>query len=103
MILLACKVARASPTTLSGLCSLFEVGESRSNLRIGHCIDGFVNGVVVLKCVPKGKGPVSLAVKVFRWCSEELRVDLGHNGYCGYWCTCLGCCLWLRYCCCRAS
>ena len=77
----------------SGLCSLFEVGKGRGNLHIVGCVDGCINVVVVLKRVPKGEGPVSLAFKGFGWHPEKFIVDLGHDGYCGYWCTCLGCCL----------
>ena len=77
----------------SGLCSLFEVGEGRSDLHTVGCVDGHINVVVVLKHVPKGEGPVSLAFKGFGWRPEVFRVGLGHDGYCGYWCTCLGHCL----------
>ena len=82
---------------------LFEVGESYGDLCIICGVDGLINGVVVLKHVPKGKGPVGLAIEVLGWHPKELAVDLGHDGYCGYRCTCLGCCLWLRYCCHSAS
>ena len=86
-----------------GLCSLFEVGEGRGDLCTVGCVDGRINVVVVLKCVPKGKGPVGLAFKGFRWQPEEFMVDLGHDGYCGYWCTCQGRCSCLRCCCCSTS
>ena len=76
----------------SSLHFLFEVGEGRGNLRIVCCVDGCINVVVVLKRVPKGEGLVSLAFEGFGWQPEEFIVDLGHNGYCGYRCTCLGCC-----------
>ena len=76
----------------SGLCSLFEVGEGRGDLRIVCCVDGCINVVVVLKHVPKGEGPISLSFEGFRWRPKEFIVDLGHDGYCGYRCTCLGRC-----------
>ena len=68
----------------SGLCFLFEMSEGRGDLRIVCCVDGCINVVVVLKCVPKGEGLVSLAFEGFRWQLEEFMVDLGHDGYCGY-------------------
>ena len=76
----------------SGLCSLFEVGEGRGNLCTVSCVDGHINVVVVLKRVPKGEGPVGLAFEGFGWRPEEFRVDLGHDGYCRYRCSCLGRC-----------
>ena len=76
----------------SSLCSLLEVSKGHSNFLICSCVDGLINGVVVLKCVSKGEGPVSLAIEMLGWCSKEFLVDLCHDGYCGYWCTCLGCC-----------
>ena len=76
----------------SGLCPLFEVGEGRGDLRTVGCVDGHINVIVVLKRVPKGEGPVSLAFEGFGWRPEEFRVGLGHDRYCGYRCTCLGRC-----------
>ena len=76
----------------SSLCPLLEMGEGCGNLHTVGCVDGRINVVVVFKRVPKGKGPVGLAFEGFGWQPEEFRADLGHDGYCGYWCTCLGCC-----------
>ena len=65
----------------SSLCSLFEVGEGCGDLCIVSCVDGRINLVVVLKHVPKGKGPVGFALKGFGWRPEEFIVNLGHDGY----------------------